>query len=89
MLPRDVAQLLHEVHLQRTANAAVLQRDQTLVLLPHYSALFNQVGIDVHLADVVHDDGKPNTALIGENPIQQRRFSAAQITREQQNGNFL
>ena len=41
LLAGDVAQLLHEVHLQRATDAAVLQGHQTVVLLIYNAALLN------------------------------------------------
>ena len=89
MLACDVAQLFHEVHFQRAANATVLQGHEALFLLPHDSAFLYQIGINVHFANIVDDDSKLYTSLIIENTIQQRGLSAAQITREQQNGYFF
>ena len=60
----DVLQLLYEVHLQRTTDTAVLKGHERVVLLVHDAALLDQTGIDVHLADVVHDDGKLDAALV-------------------------
>ena len=65
----NVAQLVDEIHLQRAADTAVLQSHQTVVLLVHYSPLLNKIGIDVHLADIVHDNGKLNSFLVGKNAI--------------------
>ena len=60
----DVLQLLHEVHLQRTADATVLQGYQTVVLLVDDASGLYQVGIDVHLANVVDNNGKLDAALV-------------------------
>ena len=86
---QNVLQLLHQVHLQRAADAAVLQGYQRVVLLAHYSTLLYQVGVDVHLADVIDDNCKLNTLLILQDTIQQRGLTTAQITRQQQDGNIL
>ena len=85
----DVGQLLHEVHLQGTADAAVLQGYERFVLLAHYAPLGYEFGIDVHLPDVVDDDGKPDAALVLQDAVQQGCLAAAQITREQQDGYFF
>ena len=53
-----VVQLLHEVHLQRAADASVLQRHEAVVLLSHDSAFLYQFRVYVHFADVVHYDGE-------------------------------
>ena len=65
----DVAQLVDKVHLQRAADAAVLQSHQTVVLLVHHSTLLDEVGVDVHLADIVHDNGELNAFLVGKDTI--------------------
>ena len=65
----DVAQLVYKVHLQRAADAAVLQSHQTVVLLVHHSTLLDEVGVDVHLADIVHDNGELNAFLIRKDSI--------------------
>ena len=65
----DVAQLVYKVHLQRAADAAVLQSHQTVVLLVHHSTLLDEVGVDVHLADIVHDNGELNAFLVGKDTI--------------------
>ncbi len=60
-----LVELLYQVHLQRAADASVLQRHQAVVLLAHDAAFLNQVRVDVHLADIVHDDGELNAPLVG------------------------
>ena len=89
VLAGDVAQLLYKIHLQGAADATILQGHQVFVFLSHNASFFNQLGIDVHFADIVDDNGKLNAALVGENAVEQCCFSAAQITREQQYGNGL
>ena len=76
----QVAELQDEVHLQRAADAPVLQGHQRVVLLVNDSALLYEVGIDVHLADVVYDDGKAYTSFIIKYAVQQGGLAAAQIT---------
>ena len=76
----QVAELQDEVHLQRAADASVLQGNQRVVLLVNDSALLYEVGIDVHLADVVYDDGKAYTSFIIKYAVQQGCLAAAQIT---------
>jgi hypothetical protein len=41
----NVVELFYQVHLQRTAYAAVLQSHQTVVLLVHHSTLLDEVGV--------------------------------------------
>ena len=76
----QVAELQDEVHLQRAADAPVLQGHQRVVLLVNDSALLYEVGIDVHLADVVYDDGKAYTSFIIKYAVQQGCLATAQIT---------
>jgi hypothetical protein len=51
--------------------------------------MFDEVRVDVHLADIVHDDGKLDAALILQYFVYECCLSAAQITCEQQNGDVL
>ena len=74
---QDVLQLLHEVHLQRTADATVLQRHQRVILLTDDAPLLDEVGIDVHLTDVIDDDGKPDAFLVLQDAVQQCGLAAA------------
>ena len=60
----DVLQLLDEIHLQRTADATVLQGHERVVLLVDDTALLDEGGIDVDFSDVVDDDGKLDAALV-------------------------
>ena len=76
----DVAELLHQVHFQRAADAPVLKGHQTVVLATHDAAFLYQVGVYVHLADVVHDHGEFNSSTVRQDTVQQRRLSAAQIS---------
>ena len=85
----NVAQLLHQVHLQGATDATVLQSNQRIVLLTYYSTLLYQVGIDVHLADIIDYHSKLNTLLILQDAIQQCSLTTAQITRQKQYGNIL
>ena len=73
----DVLQLLHQVHLQRAADAAVLQCHQRIVALAHDAALLDELSVDVHLANVVHDDGKLHALLVLQYAVQQGGLSAA------------
>ena len=62
--------MLDEVHLERTADTAVLQRDKRVVLLRDYSTLLDQLGIDIDFADIIHDNGKSNPLFVQEDSIQ-------------------
>ena len=65
----DVIQLLHEVHLERAADAAVLQSNERIVLLPHDTALLYHVGIDVYFADVIDNHSKLDALFILQNTV--------------------
>ena len=73
----DVLQLLDEVHLQRTADATVLQGHERVVLLAYDTTLLDEVGVDVHLADVVDDDGKLDALPVLQDTVQQGGLTAA------------
>ena len=64
VLRNNLTQLLNEVHFKSTTDAAVLQSDKTIIALSDHSTLLYQVGINVHFADIINDNGKPNTFLI-------------------------
>ena len=65
----DVSQLFDKVHLQCAADAAVLKGNEAFVLLSDDASLLDEVGINIHFADVVDDDGKLNALFVGENSI--------------------
>ena len=73
----EIGELFHEVHLQGAADATVLQGDERIVLLVHDAALLDEACIDVHLTDVVDDDGKLNALAVGEYAVEQRCLSTA------------
>ena len=85
----DVVQLLYQIHLEGAADATVLQGDEAVVLSAHDAAFLDEVGVNVHFANIVDDNGETNAAAVGEDAIQEGGFAAAQITREQQNGNVV
>ena len=62
--------LFYEIHLERATDAAVLQSHEAFVFLSHNAALLDEVRVDVDFADIIHDDGKFNAALVGENTIE-------------------
>ena len=77
--------LFDEVHLEGAADAAVLQGDQVArVVLPNDAAFLDERGVDVHLADVVDDDGEAYAAPVGEYAVEEGCLAAAEIAREQQ-----
>ena len=82
----DFAQLLHQVHLQRAADAAVLKGHQAVVSLTDDTTFFNQVGIDIDLAEVVDNDGKLNALAVVKNLVYQCSLAAAEVAGEQQSG---
>ena len=66
----NVLQLLDEVHFQCAADASVLQSHQRVVLLVDDATLLNQRCVNVHLTDIIHDNGKLDTFLVGKDTIQ-------------------
>ena len=81
--------LLNQVHLQRTANAAVLQRHQRVVRLIDHAVFLDEGGVYVDFSDVVHDDGKTDAAPVIEDTVEKGRLTTAEITREKQYRNFF
>ena len=73
----DVVELLDKVHLQCTADTAVLQCHKTVVALAHDTTLLDQRGVDIHLADVVDDDGEADAFLILQYAVQKGCLTAA------------
>ena len=61
---------MHEVHLQGAADTAVLQGHQRVVLLVDDAALLDEVGVDVHLADIVDDDGETDAFFVLKDPVE-------------------
>ena len=80
----NVVKLLNEVHLQRTADAAVLKRHERIVCLIHHPILLDEGCIDVHLTDIVDNNGKTYAATIVENTIEKCCLTTAEITRKKQ-----
>ena len=66
----DFLELFHEVHLQRTADASVLQSHERVVFLSYHASLFYEGSIDVHLADIVDDDCKLDAFLVSQNLVE-------------------
>ena len=81
----QIGQLGHQVHLEGAADAAVLEGHQAVVGASHDAAFFHQVGVYVHLADIVHDDGELDSLLVGEDAVEQCGFTASQIAGEKEN----
>ena len=48
--------------------------------MAHDTAFFHQVGVYIHLADIVHDDGEFDSFLIGKDAVQKGGLSASQVT---------
>ena len=61
--------LLHQIHLQGAADAAVLQGDEVIVFLSDGAALGNQGSVNIDFADIVDDDGHLIALLIGEDMV--------------------
>jgi hypothetical protein len=72
-------ELLDKVHLKRAADTTVLQSDERVVSLGHYSALLDKGSIDIHFTDIINDNGEANTFLVSQDTIEQRGLTASQI----------
>ena len=82
--------LLHQVGFQGAADAAVLEgNDAVLVLLHNAGSLFNEGGVDVHLANVVDDDGHLVAGLIVQYVVHQGCLARSQIAGEQGDRNTI
>ena len=78
--------LFQKVGLQTAANAAVRQRnDLSGIFLGDVSALFDERLVDVHFANVVHDDGDMVTLLVIKYKVEEGGFSGSEVTGEQRN----
>ena len=85
----DLMQLLHKVHLEGAADAAVLQRYQTVIIHAYHAALLYKAGIDIDFTYVVYNYRELYALAVGQNPVQKGCLTAAQITGEQQDRSFL
>ena len=85
----DVAQLVDEVVLEGAADASVLESHEAVVGLVDDAALLDEGGVDVHLADVVDDDGEAYAAVVGEDAVEEGGFAATEVAGEQQYGYFV
>ena len=77
MLRAQVMQLGNQVHLERTADTAVLQRHKRVIVLGYHPALLDKRGIDIHFTDIIDDNGKANTFFVGKNAVQQSGLTAS------------
>ena len=82
-LRAQVMELGHQIHLERAADTAVLECYQRVIVLTDHPALLNERGVDIHLADIIDDNGEANTFVIGQNTVQQGCFTAAEIAGDQ------
>ena len=60
----NIRELLHQVHLERAANTTVLQSHERVVFLSNHAIRFDETGIDIHLTDVVDDNGELDATFI-------------------------
>ena len=81
--------MLHEIHLERAADTSVLQCNEAVVFCAYNSAFLYQIGVNVDFADVVHYYGKLHAAFICQYVVYKCRFSAAEITGQEQHRNFF
>ena len=73
----DVVELFDKVHLQCAADAAVLQCHETVVALAYHATLLDEACVDVHLTDVVDDDGEADAFLVFQNAVQKCGLAAS------------
>ena len=85
----QLCDLIHQVGLQGTAYTTILQGYQAVVLSAYYPASLDKVRVYVHFSDIVYYNCKPDTFLIGENPVHQCCLPAAQISGKEQHRDFL
>ena len=85
----DIVDLLHEVHLQSTAYAAILQGHEAVVLLSYHTTLLNKGGIDVDFANVVDNYGKLDAFFVSEDMVDECSLSTAEITGQEQYRNLF
>ena len=75
----DVVKLLDEVHFQRAADATILESYKTIVFFAYHASLFNQVGINVHFANIVYNHGKLNATVVVQNSVEKSGLATAKI----------
>ena len=85
----DLMQLLHKVHLEGAAYAAVLQGYQAVIIHAYHAALLYEAGIDIDFTYIVYNYRELYALAVGQNPVQKGCLTAAQITGEQQDRSFL
>ena len=84
-----LGQLGHEVHLERAADAAVLQSDERIVGTAHDATLLDEVGVDVDFAYIIDYHGELDAALVGEYTVQQRCLAASEVTGHEEDRNLF
>ena len=85
----DVVELLYQIHLERAADAAVLQCHKALVAFAHYATLLNQRSVDIHFTYVVYNHSKLDSLLIAKDTIEQSGLAATKVTSEQQHWQII
>ena len=81
---QDVIDLFYQVHLQCTADTAVLESHETVVFFTHDTTFLYEVGIDIDFSYIVDYYGEFDTAFVGEDMVDQSCFSTAQVTGQEQ-----
>lgn len=79
-----VEKLVHEVHLEGAANAAVLEGNEIVVALSFETVACNEACIDVYFADIIDDYGKADSFSVVEYFIEKRGLAASEIACDQQ-----
>ena len=82
-------QLTDQIHLERTADTAVLQRYQRVVVLRHDPAFLNQGCINIDFTDIVDDHRKADTFRIRQDAVQKGCLAATKISGKQQDRDFI
>ena len=85
----QLEKLFYQVGFQGTANATVLKRYQAIVFLVYDATFLNQVGINIHFAQIVYNNGKLDSLFIRKDTVDQCGFPAAQITGQEQHRDFF
>ena len=81
----QIVDLVNEIRFQGAADAAVGKRDEAIVARRDDASFFDEIGVDVYLADVIDDDRHMVAFRVFEDMVDQRGFAAAKISSDQCN----
>ena len=85
----NLLELFYEVHLQGTANTSILERNQGIILLAYHATFLYESCINIHLTNIIDDNGKLDTLLVSQNLVEQGSLTTAQIACQKQDWNFF